>query len=174
MSWDLYHSESEKLASQAEVLRLRGDHSSAADVYRRAAELEERALDALDPSRSRTRGITAVSALSLWHKAGREDEVRRLAEQLLAEPLPHFAQVQTREFLHAFDPQPAAVQGRQFEVELTLRYAIRAPDRKVAEREAVERWRSGQGDAHDASDQWELVSVRSQPADPGPHTGKTT
>ena len=99
MSWNVYHTESEKLAGEAEALRLRGNHSSAAEAYRRAAELEERALEALDPSKSRTRGITAVSALSLWDKAGNAEEVHRLAKQLLAEPLPHFAQAQAREFL---------------------------------------------------------------------------
>jgi hypothetical protein len=167
MSWDLYHTESEMLASQAEALRLRGNHASATDLYRRAAELEERALEALDPSRPRTRGITAVSALSLWHKAGSDEDVHRLARQVLAEPLPHFAQAQAREFLHVSDVDSATPEQR-FEVELTLRYAVRAPDRKVAEREAVERWRSGSGDAPGASGQGELVAVRSQPAGPNP------
>jgi hypothetical protein len=171
MSWNLYHTESEKLAGEAEALRLRGDHSSAAEAYRRAAEFEERALEALDPSKSRTRGITAVSALSLWDKAGNAGEVHRLAKQLLAEPLPHFAQAQAREFLDAQAGETDAHEHR-FEVELTLRqtlrYAVRAADRKVAEREAVERWRSSQGERVDASEQWELVAVRSQPAEPDP------
>lgn len=173
MSWDLYHSESEKLAGEAEALRLRGDHASAAEAYRRAAELEERALTALDSSKPRTRGITAVSALSLWDKAGNAGEVHRLAKQLLAEPLPHFALAQAREFLdvQAVETDADAHEHR-FEVELTLRqtlrYAVRAADRKVAEREAVERWRSSHGELAGAAEQWELVAVRSQPAEPDP------
>lgn len=171
MSWDLYHTQSEELAGEAEALRVRGDHASAAELYRRAAECEERALEALDASKSRTRGITAVSALSLWDKAGKAGEVHRLAKRLLAEPLPHFAQAQARELLDMEVPHPDA-QEHRFEVELTLRqtlrYAVRAADRKVAEREAVERWRSSQGEHADASEQWELVAVRSQPAEPDP------
>lgn len=104
MSWNLYHTESERLAGEAEALRLRGDHSSAAEAYRRAAQLEERALEALDPSKSRTRGITAVSALSLWDKAGRAEEVHRLASSSWPSRLPHFAQAQAREFLDAEAP----------------------------------------------------------------------
>lgn len=93
--------------------------------------------------------------------------MHRLAKQLLTEPLPHFAQAQAREFLAA--PEADAREHR-FEVELTLRqtlrYAVRAADRTVAEREAVERWRTSQGELNDAAEPWELVAVRSQPVEP--------
>ena len=69
MSWAIHHSQSEELASQAEVTLKKGDRESARDLYRRAAEAEERALEALDPSKTRTLGITVVSATSLWCKA---------------------------------------------------------------------------------------------------------
>jgi hypothetical protein len=100
MSWNAYHSESERLAGRAEALLADGRYEVAADEYRGAAEAEERAFAALGPSRSRTRGITAVSAVSLWLKAGDLERVRALGARLLdREALPAFARGQIREIL---------------------------------------------------------------------------
>jgi hypothetical protein len=100
MTWDSYHSESERLAGHAEALLADGRYDVAAEEYRGAAEAEERAFAALAPSRSRTRGITAVSAVSLWLKAGDFAHVRMLGTRLLDhESLPAFAQAQIRQIL---------------------------------------------------------------------------
>lgn len=116
MSWDAYHSESERLAGRAEVLLADGRCDVAAEEYRRAAEAEERAFAELAPSKSRTRGVTAVSAVSLWLKAGELERVRALGARLLGhESLPTFAQVQIREILEDVeeaDLPAAAVQTR--------------------------------------------------------------
>jgi uncharacterized membrane-anchored protein YjiN (DUF445 family) len=97
MSWDLHHSESERLAQEAQD---EGGAERAPELYRRAAEAEERALAALDPAKSRTRCITAVSALSLWLKAGCFDAVAAKGEALLADDsLPYFANAQIEEIM---------------------------------------------------------------------------
>jgi hypothetical protein len=105
MSWDLHHGQSEKLAGEAEALRAQGDDHRAAEMYGHAARAEEAALAALDPAKRRTRGITAVSAVSLWHKAGEPAEVLRIGTRLLSDPLPSFAHAQLREIIGA-GPQP--------------------------------------------------------------------
>jgi hypothetical protein len=163
MSWDLYHSQSEKLAGEAEALRMRGDHRAAADMYQRAAEAEEAALRALDPAQSRTRGITAVSALSLWHKAGRTSDVLRLGEQLRKGRLPHFAEAQVREIMDVAAHSHSSTSQKRFEVEITfrqtLRYSVDAANYKRAEREAMALWRTGQMAVENAG-ACELVDVR--------------
>lgn len=164
MSWDVYHTESERLAAEAEALRACGDNPGAAELYRRAAEAEESALAAVDPTKSRTRGITGVSAVSLWHKAGQSAEVLRVGRRLLAEPLPRFAHVQIREIVDLHEQSPGTGEQR-FEVEITvrqtLRYAVDAADRNVAERTAMERWRLEQGDSRQPGE-YELVAVRTK------------
>lgn len=165
MSWDLYHSESERLAHEAQDS---GDAGTARGLYRGAAEAEERALVALDPAKSRTRGITAVSALALWLKAECLDVVTARGEELVADDsLPHFAREQIREILD----QAAESRGgeqRDFEVELTfrqtLKYTVRAPDRVAAERQAVTRWRQGDEISVPASDGCELLEVQAHVA----------
>ena len=69
MSWAAHLSQSEELASQAEVALRNGDSARAIGLYRLSAEAEERALNELDRSKTRTLGITVVSASSLWFKA---------------------------------------------------------------------------------------------------------
>lgn len=163
MSWDLHHTESERLAQAAQAAAAAGDQRKARDLYLQAAQSEEHALAELDPARSRTRGITAVSALSLWLKGGRTDTVRNRGEELLRdESLPHFARTQIREILQATEngrgPQ------HRYEVEITfrqtLRYAIDARDRRAAEQEALSRWKLGDETAVLGSDVCELVEVQ--------------
>ena len=94
----MHHSQSEEYASQAEAASRNGDKDRAAELYRLAAEEEASALSALDPSKTRTLGITAVSAASLWFKVGAFRQVERVACQWLAtDYLPDFAisQLQT-------------------------------------------------------------------------------
>jgi hypothetical protein len=51
MSWAVFHSESEALASAAHEALARREGNRAAELFRRAAEAEEKALDAITPSR---------------------------------------------------------------------------------------------------------------------------
>jgi hypothetical protein len=78
MSWAEFHQRSEELASQATLARQAGRFDEAVALYAQAATSEEQALQQVDTGKARTRGITAVSAVSLWFKA---HEFRR-AEQL--------------------------------------------------------------------------------------------
>lgn len=92
MSWLVHHTRSEGYASQAEELRRRHESDRVAELYRLAAEAEANALNKLDPSKTRTLGITAVSAVSLYFKAQEFLQARKLAHKWLAtDLLPLFA-----------------------------------------------------------------------------------
>ena len=69
MTWADLHTESERLAIEAQLALRTRNAGKAIELYKRAAEVERRALDQLDVSKARTRGITAVSAVALWFKA---------------------------------------------------------------------------------------------------------
>lgn len=92
MSWLMHHSRSEELASQAEAALKQGDPVSASTFYQLAAEAEVLALSALDQSKKRTLGITAVSAASLYIKGKKIRHAEQIAYQWLAsDKLPSFA-----------------------------------------------------------------------------------
>lgn len=100
MSWITYHSQSEEYAIQAESALKKADKSGAEALYRLAAEAEEKALSALDASKTRTIGITAVSATSLWFKANEFQLAERLACNWIASgTLPEFAIEQLQNIL---------------------------------------------------------------------------
>ena len=102
MSWLEHHQRSEKLASGADVARYQGDRELAKRLYGKAAEAEVRAIDALDPSERSTLGITAVSAVALYYKAGQPLPAEKTAHHLLGlDMLPHFARMQLRDLLYA-------------------------------------------------------------------------
>jgi len=91
MSWLVHHTRSQGYASQAEELR-RQNEIDAAGLFRLAAEAEVNALDNLNPSKIRTIGITAVSAVSLYFKAQEFGQAKKLAHKWLAtDLLPAFA-----------------------------------------------------------------------------------
>ena len=97
MSWREHHKQSEFLASQAQSLLRLGRHHEAYDLYSRAAKAEAQALNALDVSKTRTLGISAVSAVSLFYKATDFASAEKTAIQWLAcESLPSFAADQLR------------------------------------------------------------------------------
>ena len=101
MSWAALHGQSEDFAAEAEALRLRGDAAAAVPLYLKAAEQETLALEALDPSKERTLGITAVSAVALWNRSGEYELALQLAHRLLGSgTVPAFAEVQLRDLLH--------------------------------------------------------------------------
>jgi hypothetical protein len=102
MSWLSAHQESEALAAAGHETIRRGDLAQAQGLFRRAAEFEARALEDLDATKPRTLGITAVSAVALWYKAGELKEATRLAHQASAKPgMPDFALQELRQLLQA-------------------------------------------------------------------------
>ena len=83
---------------QAESALKQADPEGAVVLYRFAAEKEEQALSALSSDKTRTIGITIVSAASLWYKANEFQHAERVAYTGLANGnLPGFAieQLQT-------------------------------------------------------------------------------
>jgi hypothetical protein len=102
MSWADRHRVSEARASAAEVALKAGDRHQATVLYAEAAEAELEALSALDSSKTRTRGVSAVSAVSLYFKAARYEEAESVAVQWMAErDLPSFAKEQLRNLLQS-------------------------------------------------------------------------
>lgn len=102
MTWAELHSESERLAIEAHLALRDRNTSQALDLYKRAAETERQALDMLDISKVRTRGITAVSAIALWFKAGEYIQAEQLAHSMLTDPyIPDFAREDIRNIVQA-------------------------------------------------------------------------
>lgn len=102
MTWAELHAESERLAIEAQLALRARNAGQAVELYKRAAEAERRALDQLDVSKARTRGITAVSAVALWFKAGEYALAEQLAHSMLADPhIPDFAREELRNLVQA-------------------------------------------------------------------------
>jgi len=92
MNWLVHHTHSEGYANQAQELYRQQDVSSAVKLYGLAANEELKALEALDQSKTRTIGITSVSAVALYYKAKEFAKAKRLAHNYLSkELLPFFA-----------------------------------------------------------------------------------
>ena len=102
MSWLTLHRLSEQAASEAQLALLQGRHAEARDLYARAADAEDKALHALDPSKTRTIGISAVSAASLYYKAANLARAEQVAGHWLGVgSLPGFAREQLRGLLQS-------------------------------------------------------------------------
>lgn len=102
MSWADLHAEAERLAIEAQMAVQARRFNDASGLYKQAAEFERQALDQVDPSKSRTRGITAVSAVALWFKAGEYALAEQLAYSMLAEAaIPDFAREELRNLVQA-------------------------------------------------------------------------
>ena len=100
MSWFVSHGESEVLASAAHEALHRRDFTVANELFERAAQAESIALLAIGEDKPRTLGITAVSAVALWYKAGKLEEAAQLAHQTSAMTgMPAFALHDLRELL---------------------------------------------------------------------------
>ena len=101
MSWADLHQKSEHLASEAQALA-RQSPERAQELYVEAAKLEALALTTVTPTKLRTLGITAISAVALWFKARRFTEAQKLAYQILAtNSVPQFAIEQLQGLLQA-------------------------------------------------------------------------
>ncbi|MDP2982913.1 MAG: hypothetical protein Q8O92_06270 [Candidatus Latescibacter sp.] len=102
MSWNIHHTESERLASQAETSILNGDNNLARELYSKAAEEEMNALNALDQTKHRTIGITAVSTVSLLYKGRQFSLAEKAAYRCLGlNDLPEFASDQLHSLLQS-------------------------------------------------------------------------
>jgi hypothetical protein len=113
MSWILHHSQSEQYAKLAEEALREQNNARAIELYRLAAEAEILALKALEPTKTRTIGITAVSAASLLYKAQEFRSSEQLAYQwLITDLLPTFAIRQLQELLQAIWSEREIVQKR--------------------------------------------------------------
>jgi len=102
MTWAEHHAESERLAIEAQLALKARNSLQAINLYRQAAEAERRALDQIDVSKVRTRGVTAVSAVALWFKAGEYEYAEQLAHLMLADThMPDFARGDLRDLVQA-------------------------------------------------------------------------
>lgn len=102
MTWAELHAESERLAIEAQLASRTRNPEHALSLYKRAAESERKALNQLDVSKVRTRGITAVSAVALWFKASEYALAEQLAYSMLADPhIPEFAREELRNLVQA-------------------------------------------------------------------------
>ena len=102
MTWIELHTESERFAIEAQLALRDRNPGRAIELYKRAAEIERQALDQLDVSKVRTRGITAVSAVALWYKAREYALAEQLAHSMLADPhIPDFAREELRTLVQA-------------------------------------------------------------------------
>jgi hypothetical protein len=102
MSWADHHKASEAAAIEAEQKFRSGNAADAARLYASAAHFEQQALGDLDSSKTRTKGITAVSAVSLWYKAAVYERAEQLAYAMLADPsIAPFARADLRNLVQA-------------------------------------------------------------------------
>lgn len=102
MTWIEHHRSSERLAAEAEVAARRGERVRSQQLYAKAADAEASALGEIDPSKTRTLGITAISTVSLYLKANRLYDAEAIAYTSLASAgLPAFAAEQLRVLLQS-------------------------------------------------------------------------
>jgi hypothetical protein len=102
MTWSKWHAESERLASEAEMESRRKEMAAARALYGKAAEAENLALLEVDATKTRTLGITAVSAASLWFKAGALNKAAQLCYLMLGRgDMPDFASSQLQALVQA-------------------------------------------------------------------------
>src|SRR5258708_10286503 len=71
--------------AEAQAAQRAGDTKAARQLLLKAAELESKAFDSIPEGRSKTRGIVAVSAVSLYVEAGEAKQASRLAARFLHE-----------------------------------------------------------------------------------------
>ncbi len=100
MSWTEYHAQAEHYANLAEEAILSRNVDRATEFYCLAAAQETLALSDIDPEKTRTIGITAVSAAALWFKGRNLSQAQNAALRGLVIPnLPPFAQNELKELL---------------------------------------------------------------------------
>jgi len=116
MSWLAHHTQSEEYASQAEELYKRQENIQAAELYRLAAKSEVNALENLSSTKTRTIGITAVSAVSLYFKAREFAQAKKIAHKWLStDLLPAFSVEELEDLLQVIRYEESRIKsGIQF------------------------------------------------------------
>jgi superfamily II DNA or RNA helicase len=119
VTWNQHHSRSERLAAEAESATRAGDADRAKELYRQAAAEESAAFGYLSTEKIRSRGITAVSAVSLFYKGQDYEAAERLARDYLGQRLPAFAESQMSDLLgriseHGRQPKSSVQAESQF------------------------------------------------------------
>ncbi len=100
MTWLEHHKLSEASAQLAEAALRQQNSQQAQTFYAQAAQAELLALADLDRTKTRTLGITVVSAVALSYKAQAFHQAEQIAYQWLAtDSLPPFAVQSLRELL---------------------------------------------------------------------------
>jgi hypothetical protein len=108
-SWSEAHGRSERLALDAHEVLTAGNGPLARELFLKAADQERIALDLVGRDKARTYGVTAVSAVALYYKAGAFDRARELAVICLAQNfLPGFAEQDLRDLLATIEVETAA------------------------------------------------------------------
>lgn len=74
-----------ELLGRGEAYLRAGDESAARTLFAEAAELEVRALATIPDDRQRTRAVIAISAVSLYARAGRDSHAMNLAARFLTQ-----------------------------------------------------------------------------------------
>src|SRR4051812_420867 len=99
MSLDV-HRQAELLMGRADQMSVEGRMRECADLNRQAAELEAQVFAMLPLDRPRTRGVTAISSVALYRKAGALDAAIHQARIFLAHgDLPEFARLNLEEMI---------------------------------------------------------------------------
>jgi hypothetical protein len=105
VSLDL-HRRAEELVGKGERAAATGRDDDAKRLYLEAAEIEAEVFRQIPTSRPRTRGIIAVSVVSLLWRARAMDDVRRIAHDYLeCAELPEFARFQIGQLAADIDPR---------------------------------------------------------------------
>lgn len=116
MSWAEHHTESERLAAAAQEALRQADVERAENLYAASGKAERAAFEALEPAKERTRGITAVSTVSLFYKGKDYASAQVFACRCLAgDGLPAFAVTQIQNLLQTvWGEQAIAAAGLKF------------------------------------------------------------
>ena len=97
MIWIERHRKSEQLAAAAEIAKHNGEIDKALALYKAAAEVEDSALALITQDKTRTIGVAAVSAASLYFKANEYELSEKLAlSYLIKLGIPQFAKDQLK------------------------------------------------------------------------------
>ncbi|MBM4777045.1 MAG: hypothetical protein GQE15_05015 [Archangiaceae bacterium] len=120
------HQLAQDLSASAAAHLAKGERKKAHELFSKAADLEEKAFEAVPATRVRTRGILAVSAASLLYKARRLTDARRFLFKALAsdEPLLPPQESQLRELLEVVWDELSLPQGSEYspnQIDVALR-----------------------------------------------------
>lgn len=139
MTWLENHRRSERYASEAQVAKLRGDDRRAKELYAIAAGHEEQALNQVSPDKSRTYGITALSAVALHFKAAEFSKAKALSYRCLAfEGLPKFAYTQIEDILQSINTRQDAEAGYEGESAGTVNASLTFSGKPVVGSHGIE------------------------------------